>query len=242
VQSRAVLAPPLTAKLLSPAHEAYRTRMDDLLLTALARALASWSGEGRWRVLLESHGREPLHERLDVSRTVGWFTARYPVLLDLAGLADVGAQIEATKAMLRAVPRGGSTYEALRQSADAGRAPAALPQIAFNYLGQLGRDLAVQGWRWMDEDPGAAIAPEAGLAHEIEIVGFVADERLQFVIGHARGRIAAERVARLAAALETELAAVIEHACAQRGQALAPSDIDYDGFDACSLDAFIKGL
>ncbi len=239
-EARVALAPQLTAKLLTSAHQAYGTRMDDLLLTALARALASWAGEGPWRVLLESHGREPLREGADASRTVGWFTARYPVLLDLAGHADPGAQIRATKQMLRQVPHGGSTYEALRQATAGPRAP--LPQVAFNYLGQLGRDLQAQGWRWMDEEPGEAIAPEARLAHELEIVGFVVEERLQLAIAYAQGRIAPERIARLVAALERELVLVIEHACAQGGPELTPSDIDYDGFDAQALDAFVKSL
>ena len=67
--------------------------MDDLLLTALGRALAEWAGYRCWRVLLESHGREPLWDCADVSRTVGWFTARYPVLLDFDGSDDIGRQI-----------------------------------------------------------------------------------------------------------------------------------------------------
>ena len=42
-------------------------------------------GPGYEQVLveMEGHGREDIDERLDVSRTVGWFTAQYPLSLTL---------------------------------------------------------------------------------------------------------------------------------------------------------------
>ncbi|MEO6462081.1 MAG: amino acid adenylation domain-containing protein, partial [Candidatus Eisenbacteria bacterium] len=66
------------------ARRAYRAEALDLLLAALADTLARWPGASVGRVDVERHGREPLFEDLDPSRTVGWFTAIVPV--DLAAV------------------------------------------------------------------------------------------------------------------------------------------------------------
>ena len=66
-----------TRDLLQQVPAAYGTQINDVLLAALARALAAWTGRGP-RVELEGHGREDLFEAVDLSRTVGWFTTLYP--------------------------------------------------------------------------------------------------------------------------------------------------------------------
>jgi amino acid adenylation domain-containing protein/non-ribosomal peptide synthase protein (TIGR01720 family) len=80
-----------TERLLRAVPGAYRTRINDALLTALARAFAPWTGSPRLLVDLEGHGREDAFDELDTSRTVGWFTSVHPVLLDLSG-AGKGAE------------------------------------------------------------------------------------------------------------------------------------------------------
>jgi non-ribosomal peptide synthase protein (TIGR01720 family) len=242
VERRIALAPEVAARLLTSAHDAYGTRMDDLLLAALGRALVAWCGGGRWQVLLESHGREPLWDGSDVSRTAGWFTARYPVVLDVEGPDDVGRQIKGVKEMLRGVPHGGGTYEAVRHLTGSAAPGAPLPAIAFNYLGQLGRELRTDHWTWVDEPTGAVIAPGAPLVHDLEIIGFVADDRLHVAIGYGSVRFSEATVARLAAALECALIEIVEHTTHKQDRELTPSDIDYDGFDIDTLDAFVKNL
>jgi len=63
--------------------ESYNTQINDVLLTALVRALPmdgqSLSGSG--------HGREEIFDDVDVC-TVGWFTTLFPVLLNLGGVAS----------------------------------------------------------------------------------------------------------------------------------------------------------
>jgi len=70
-----------TRRLLQQAPAAYRTRINDLLLTALVRAFAQELGLPALPVLLEGHGREDLGGNLDLTRTVGWFTSVYPLRL-----------------------------------------------------------------------------------------------------------------------------------------------------------------
>ncbi|NYV78859.1 condensation domain-containing protein, partial [Streptomyces sp. UH6] len=99
-----------TEALLRSAPTAYRTRVNDVLLAALALALARWTGGKRVRLDLESHGREDLLDGVDLSRTVGWFTTVHPVALSVDTPDDLGpgrdwrALVKSVRRQLRAVP------------------------------------------------------------------------------------------------------------------------------------------
>src|SRR5439155_5018479 len=135
------LDPDATRALLQDVPGVYRTQINDVLLAALGRVLSRWSGRERVLVDLEGHGREEqLLDGADLSRTVGWLTTIFPVALGLAG-DDWGATLKSVKEQLRAVPRRGLGYGALRYlrqgvpaAADLARGPE--PQVSFNYLGQ----------------------------------------------------------------------------------------------------------
>lgn len=58
----------------------YRTQMNELLLCGLLQTYQSWTGNNYLWVELEGHGREELFEEIDLSRTLGWFTTRFPLL------------------------------------------------------------------------------------------------------------------------------------------------------------------
>ena len=94
---------------------------------------------------------------MDLSRTVGWFTTKYPVALAVGGLdwaqvvageAGLGAVIKDAKEQLRALPDP-LTYGVLRYlNADVDLAGSD-PVIGFNYLGRLGAPgVDVSGELW----------------------------------------------------------------------------------------------
>src|SRR5262249_50747976 len=119
-----------TRALLQEVPEVYRTQINDVLLAGLARVLADWTGSARVLVALEGHGGGEVAAELDVSRTVGWFTSLYPVLLD-AGVTNPGRLLRSVKEQLRAVPQRGLGYGLLRYlggDPDLSRALAELPQ------------------------------------------------------------------------------------------------------------------
>jgi len=55
------------------------------LLAALAEVLIPWLGAPCMLVDIEGHGRQPLSSDVDLSHTVGWFTATYPLLVSTEG-------------------------------------------------------------------------------------------------------------------------------------------------------------
>ncbi|MGE2692999.1 condensation domain-containing protein, partial [Mycolicibacterium pulveris] len=142
-----------TRMLLGEVPSAFHTGVNEILLIAFGLALNEFLGAGDIPIGIdvEGHGRdEELADDVDLSRTVGWFTAKYPVALDVGGLdwaqvragaPELGALIKAAKERLRALPDG-LDYGVLRYLNDDVDLDGADPPIAFNYLGRQGATTA----------------------------------------------------------------------------------------------------
>ena len=130
----------LTDALLRDVPSAYNTQITEVLLTALADAVKHWTGHHEMWVSLEGHGREPISETVDVSRTIGWFTSLYPVYVELPEQPQWSERLNTIKRQVRAVPVKGIGYGVLRYLAQdkVRQAMAAVPHppMVFNYLGQ----------------------------------------------------------------------------------------------------------
>jgi non-ribosomal peptide synthase protein (TIGR01720 family) len=112
---------------------------------------------------------------------VGWFTALFPVALDLTEAASPVDAVRAVVRQLRAVPRGGVGYGILRYLTDSAvGAGEARPEISFNYLGQFGGDPGPADlFRPADEPAGVPRSPGAKRRHLIDVSGGVFDGRLR---------------------------------------------------------------
>jgi len=172
---RVTLPVDVTRALLTDVPGAFHARINDVLLTALAVAVTTWrGGEDRSLLIdLEGHGREPLDDTIDLSRTVGWFTSLYPVRLDLGDVTDLASALKRIKEQLRAVPRQGIGFGLLRWLDDAaGRSLAThpAPQLGFNYLG---RFESTGGGR---DDIGGGADADMPLWHLLEVNAITVDE------------------------------------------------------------------
>ncbi|MBS3183954.1 non-ribosomal peptide synthase/polyketide synthase [Pseudomonas sp. PCH44] len=230
----------LTRALLQEAPAAYRTQVNDLLLTALAQALCAWSGEASALVQLEGHGREELFDAIDLSRTLGWFTSLYPVRLQPA--ADIGTSIKRIKEQLRSVPNKGIGYGLLRHLGPqaAREVLAALPQprITFNYLGQFDTGSAEDAlWRLADESAGSGIDDDAPLGNWLSLDGQVHEGVLSLSWTFSTCTFEASRVQALATAFEDALQALVEHCQQPANRGVTATDFPLAGLDQAQLDA-----
>ncbi len=228
-----------TRQLLQDAPAAYRTQVNDLLLTALARVISRWSGQPAALIQLEGHGREDLFDNVDLSRTVGWFTSLFPLRLQADG--DLSSAIKSVKEQLRAVPDKGIGYGLLRHlgtpAARDGLANLATPRITFNYLGQFDRQFnesalfvpATQG-------SGQAQDPEAPLANWLTVEGQVYGGELALQWGFSREMFEASTIKRLADDYVGELQALIAHCIDPQHGGLTPADVSLAQLTQAQLD------
>ncbi|MEP7308333.1 MAG: amino acid adenylation domain-containing protein [Acidobacteriota bacterium] len=227
-EQRRTLSVEGTAALLSRVHQAYNTRTNDVLLAALARGFRAWAGPGPLRLDLEAHGREGPHE-IDVSRTVGWFTALFPVVLNLGDEQDPGRQLTAVKESLRRTPGHGMGYGLLH-----GGQPSGAP-ILFNFLGQFDTDL--DGFEMAAESRGAEQGPLARMTHDVIIGGWIAEGALHLTARYSRRRFRDETIARLLDAYRDALELVIAHCRDRETTARTASDFRYGDGSTAALVA-----
>ncbi|MEB0191363.1 non-ribosomal peptide synthase/polyketide synthase [Pseudomonas sp. CCI1.1] len=229
-----------TRRLLQDAPAAYRTQVNDLLLTALARVISRWSEQPAALIQLEGHGREDLFDDIDLSRTVGWFTSLYPVRLHAKG--ELPEAIKAVKEQLRAVPDKGLGYGLLRYlgapHAQESLANLTAPRITFNYLGQFDRQFNESAlFVPASQGSGQAQDPEAPLANWLTLEGQVYGGELSLQWGFSREMFEAATVQRLADEYAAELKALIEHCCATPAGQVSPSDFPLARLTQQQLDA-----
>ncbi|MBZ4509576.1 amino acid adenylation domain-containing protein [Mycobacterium avium subsp. hominissuis] len=233
-----------TRLLLGEVPAAFHAGVQDILLIAFGLAWTQFIGTGApIGIDVEGHGRsEELGPQVDLSRTVGWFTAKYPVALRLGGLSwgqvvggdeALGAVVKEAKEQLRALPDG-LTYGLLRYLNPQAGLDVSDPAIAFNYLGRLGggaAELSPELWRLSPDSfalAGAAGAVELPLPHTVELNAGTMDTEdgphLQANWTWARSALDDKQIGRLSELWFDALAGICTHVRAGGG-GLTPSDV-----------------
>lgn len=252
---RATLPVGASERLIGPAQEPYRTRVDDLLLTALVEACTPWTGSRSLLVAREGHGRSSGLGGLDPVDTCGWLTALYPLRLDLGMDPDPGRRIKAIKEQIRQVPNGGVGYGALRYlSTDPdvrqSLASPSAPAIAWNYLGRW--DQAFGGGFGIDAEAVSGLRdPRARRAYPLSVTALVVDGCLQAHFTFCRHRYRRATMTALADRFRTALERLIDHCCVRQATGPAtgvtaagatPSDFPEADLDQAGLDDFLAEL
>jgi non-ribosomal peptide synthase protein (TIGR01720 family) len=233
------LGPEQTERLLREVPSAYGTQINDVLLSALGTVLTEWCQAPSVVVELEGHGREDVGSDIDVSRTVGWFTSVYPVVLGGTSGGSLGDGLRRTKEYLREIPRKGLGYGLLRHMTD--WAPAAGAELAFNDLGQTGQAVGrADGSGGRFAPTGRALGdsqPAQGLrTHLIEINSQIALGRLELVWMYSDQVHDRATVLRLAQRYLKVLEDLIEYCCRPEAGGYTPSDFPLADVDQDLLD------
>ena len=173
VSKKAVLSKETTEKLITKSSNAYGAKIDEVLLAGLARAVGRITGQRNISVLLEGHGREEIHEPINIDRTVGWFTNLYAVSLDCSTNNDESI-INAMDAV-RGVPNMGMGYGYTEHESE--------PDICFNYLGDFGETSASSEY-----STGRDSSTENDIGVNLSLNGSVSEGQLEFHISSKYGK------------------------------------------------------
>ena len=227
-----------TTALLNESNRAYSTTPQDLLLTALLRALHTCYGVLSAGVLLESHGRLPFADVVDSSRTIGWFTSIFPVLLTFEPQRTIEHQIKTTKEELRKIPDDGVAYGLLRYLE--GAPMSASPQLSFNYLGEI--DTAIQGQflTVSSQLVEGAVSADAHTLAELEVSAWVLDGRARLMLAFDHQRFSQLAMDALVESWHAELTRVLAHCAGVEGVELTPADLSYSQLTVDELEDIFK--
>jgi amino acid adenylation domain-containing protein/non-ribosomal peptide synthase protein (TIGR01720 family) len=224
------LWPEATRSLLQEVQAASGAQVQEALLAALCLSLMHLTGRSRVRVDVEAHGREEIFPGVDLTRTVGWFTALFPLVLEVEEGAGRDEVLRAVETGLRAVPGRGIGYGLLRYLTDdpvvEGQMRRLGPgEIVFNYLGQLDTALPEGSlFAPAPERSGAARDPHGRRPHRIAIDCAVTGGCLGLTLTYGTALYRRQTIEALAALFLEELELLIEHCRSPRMEVLTPAD------------------
>ncbi|HOT74332.1 MAG TPA: amino acid adenylation domain-containing protein, partial [Candidatus Wallbacteria bacterium] len=222
---------PATSALLEGCRKAYGLNVNEVLLSGLVLAIKEWSGGSvkKTAVTMEGHGREEVIGA-DITRTVGWFTSTYPVVLSAESgeLADI---IKINKEYMRHIPERGVAYEIIHELTPPelkGDWPEKLrPEIEFNHFGEIGigNDVESGGFfNLADIHAGEDSGPDEALDFKLFITTIINNGALNISIGYNKFQYKGETAAKLAGCYAAALKNIADH-CAGRDREYTPSDI-----------------
>jgi non-ribosomal peptide synthase protein (TIGR01720 family) len=188
----------------------------------------------------EGHGRSPL-PGLRIDRTVGWFTACYPVHLDASRAADTEWTIKTVKESLRQVPSQGTGYGILRfltrPELKGVLRFQPVPVIEFNYLGRFDEVSEPHGpVRVVGQAPDG-LDPEGETGADLILTASLASDLLQVGLDFNSSRIHDSTAESLLHAFDQALSEIVDHCRGRGSREITPSDLTEKGLSMEELSA-----
>lgn len=233
-----------TDLLLHHIHHAYHSEINDVLLTAFARSVSSFTKQNKVVIGLESHGRHNLHDHVHLEEAVGWFTTLHPVSVNIDGNSGIGYQLRYIKEQLRSVPGNGIGFGLLKylnaDSAIRDRLAGSRINIVFNYLGQVDNALHKGSvLQTINADTGDHASPDYAQPSRLVCNCWVAEERFEFELSYPAAMFDHHTVATIADVFKSSLIDIIKH-CRGRQPVKTPSDFGLPATVSCEdLDWFV---
>jgi amino acid adenylation domain-containing protein/FkbH-like protein/non-ribosomal peptide synthase protein (TIGR01720 family) len=239
-----------TQLLLQDVPKAYQTQINDVLLTALVLVLSKWTNTDSVLFNLEGHGREEIIEDVDLSRTVGWFTTMFPVILKLETIdqENLGNALKSVKEQLRAIPHKGIGYGLLRylrrdQEIVTQLAAFSQAEISFNYLGQFSQVLNQNSLiQLASESSGLDHSLEGQRPHLLNINAIVINEQLQIDWKYSTHVHKSTTIEKIAQDFVEVLQELIAHCTSPDNGGYTPTDFPLLEFSQTELDKLLANL
>ncbi|NEZ84183.1 amino acid adenylation domain-containing protein [Clostridium botulinum] len=235
-----------TENLLRNVNKAYNTEINDILLTALGLTIKQWSKENKVLINLEGHGREEFSSNINVSRTIGWFTNQYPLVLDISKDKDISYEIKNTKETLRRVPNKGMGYGILRYIKNKWDNNIN-PEISFNYLGQFDEEIKSNVFKISNLPIGQSMSLNSENTYCLNINGMISNGVLNMNFGYNSKEYNEETIKEISNNYKNNLVNIINHCLSKEKTELTPTDLGdsnltIDQLDILSLKYRNRGL
>ena len=233
-----------TSALLQEVPSVYNTQINDALLTALLNAYNRWTGQNQIFLQLEGHGREEIADDMDVSRTVGWFTTMYPLLLTKNHSTDIGQLLKSVKEQLRRIPQKGIGYGLLFYIINNNKiGKTKKPAIVFNYLGQFDQLVNENSiFRVVQDYEIKERAAENHREFLLDISASVKNSRLVIQIIYSKNRHKRKTIESFASYFKENLLNLVEFCRSTEAGGYTPSDFSDVTLEEEEIDDLLSEL
>ncbi|HPI00084.1 MAG TPA: condensation domain-containing protein, partial [Chitinophagaceae bacterium] len=219
----------ITQQLLTQSYKAYQTDINDILITALTLAVHQTFNIKHIAITLEGHGREQIVDDIDISRTVGWFTSLYPVVINVQHHDTLIRHAIEVKEVLHRIPNKGVGYGILCYLAK--KTYTLQPQIIFNYLGNIEASVTNteghQMFEFLGEAHGREISINSKRNHILDISGITVNNQLRLSISYSSQQYNTSTIKRLVDAYQQQLTKLIQQLAAEHTTHITPVDLTY---------------
>ncbi|SHM51676.1 surfactin family lipopeptide synthetase A [Anaerosporobacter mobilis DSM 15930] len=227
---KSVVNSELTNKLTHKALKKYSTKVNDLLLTALARTLYHVTHNSNIVISLESHGRHDVGKNVQNDGTIGWFTNIYPVEIPVKDC--IKDDIITTKECLRSIPNNGMGISLLEDY------DSLITDVIFNYLGELNYKEADKENKLVvvDMSTGKNIADDNLMVYGIMIDAQIVNETVIISLQYDNGRYSDCYIDNFLSHYNTCLQEIIEHCTSDEEIIKTVSDVGAKDLEEFELD------
>ncbi|KEO82731.1 non-ribosomal peptide synthetase [Tumebacillus flagellatus] len=206
-----------TTRLLTEVTERHGTSIKEVLLTAMLRSVAAWTGQEWVGLATEGHGRDELAEDdgINLERTVGWFTSVYPFYARIEKNQPVAESVRQVVENLDNLPHGGASFNMLRYLSEQSDvrelfANFEMPKVCYNFFGQYDnmRSLTLDwspGVQFVENHPG-----DSENHFDILIRGRIRDGKLSMGYQFSTGRYHEDNIGRLMRLFEAEIQRIVQ--------------------------------
>ncbi len=233
------LEPELTGKLIGEVNTVYNTQVNDILICGLGLALHDVFSLKSILLSMEGHGREQLIDDIDLSRTIGWFTSQYPIVLNISKSDDLSYTIRNVKETLHRIPMNGIGYSVLKYLSSDEQHSIKFKQkpiLEFNYLGQFNSDIKGDFIENIIEQPGKLLSEQTEFDKDIIITALVPSDSLVLSIQYNKTRFKEDTVSRLLKKYMERLIEIADHCENLNEKVLTPSDLSDKDLTMDELD------
>lgn len=211
-----------TGLLSETAWKHYHMRLDELLLSIIGYCLMEQKRQEKILIMTESHGRDDDFSGLDTSRTIGWFTSMYPVLLEGSREKGLKEELPELKEQLRRVSHYGIGYGVNkwlehRIEEETGK------MVCFNYLGDFREALDNEVFTYEDLDMGFDYSQQLPYPYRLEVNAMIVKDSLKIAFSYGEGDMQEYEVQRLIESTNRYLMEAVSDQ-AEQEVILTPSD------------------
>ncbi|WP_449546067.1 FkbM family methyltransferase [Kordia jejudonensis] len=230
-----------TTNAIEEANTVFNTKVDDLLIAAITRAVREeFSITNEIPILLEHHGREPFNATVDVNRTIGWFTTLYPVIVGAPTDYDLKQHIKYVKEKVHQAAEHKLGYAVGRYVLQEKNTKLnhINPQLLFNYLGHFDADISnISELETTDISLENMEHPQRTRAYDMEVTSVVINGQLSVRISYSSNKFEEATIQAFLEKIQQNLEAIIAFCLSCEETEITPSDLTFTDISLEELDA-----